>query len=572
MTWTTEQLIEEHKRLLKPGLIGFFESFEVTEILGFQKNGTATNFFSLIVAEPGLPSGDPLKPECLTQERIELKGSEYKFGVFRFRVSPQIILDALERFAKAGEWRTGPTPLKVGKLVPVVPQFVPVDFNSPHPWNGVLKNNFFEGSHVLELFDTTKEAARHLLRDSRLLTELSKNIRSVVLLDIDGLSDRLGNIVIQLPVTVISTGVRGTPVGDQSIRVVWHEKATPRPLRISCEIYNDSTLDGFDSKSIGLPPVRPEDSTFKLRSPGGGARTIVWDEEDKVLLSASPVQTFVLGVGVSMYATSIDDPGEPKRAFTLPVKGAASHEEVIELKRVEKPYFVGSTPERPREPWRSERIFKQSSRQLQTRLEFVQYGQFTGRGREQALADIRALLTQHGAYGAWLWDPFLNAEDVLRTLFYSPHKDSDLRALSNGKTYDSPDDEEKEDDTEKATTATGLTSPGNAQGVSPTDSSFAWMKAQRKTLDDNCGNRLGLKLDFRLRRKGAGWKFHDRFLIFPQENGRALAWSLGTSVNSLGTSHHILHKMSDGELVQNAFLGLWDRLEQEHFKVWKAGK
>lgn len=565
MKWTTENLLEKLKHLLNPDVVGFYESFEVTEILGFQKDGTATNFFSLIVAEPGLPPEGKIKLECLTQERIELKGSDYKFGVFRFRTSIQFLVQVLERFLKTGEWQTGPKPLKVGKLAPVVPQFVHADFNEPHPWNSVLKNNFYEGSHVLELFDTSKDAARFLLRDSRLLTELSQRIRSVVPMDIDGLSDRLGNIAIQLPVTVISTGVRGSSDGDQSIRVAWHEKATPRPLRVSCEIYSDSTVDAFDSKTVGLPPITPEESVFKLRSPGGGARTHLWDDANQILLSASPVQTFFLMAGISMHATSSDDPGEPTRTFSIPAIGATPRSEEIELKRVEKPHFVGSPPERPREPWRSERIFKMSSRQLQERKEFVQYGHFTGLGRKEALADVHWLVEKYGALGAWLWDPFLNAEDVLQTLFFSPHRDSDLRALSNGKTFESPDSEEEDNAGAPLPAGTQVTA-----ALAAVDGSIAWKKEQREVLDANCGNRVGLKLDFRLRRNGAGWKFHDRFLIFPKEDGRALAWSLGTSVNSLGSSHHILHKVSNGELVQNAFLSLWDRLDKDDYKVWEA--
>lgn len=571
MKWTIEQFLEEQRRLLEQGLIGFFNSFEITEILGFHKDGTVTNFFSLIVAEPGFPPKGSIKPECLTQERIELKGSKYKFGVFRFRVSIQFLLNVLEHFIETGEWKTGPKPLKVGKLEPVVPQFVHPDFNDPHPWNSVLKNNFYEGSHVLELFDTTKEAARFLLQDSRLLTELSQQVRSVVLMDIDGLSDRLGNIVIQLPVTVISTGSRGSSSGDQNVRVAWHEKATPRPLRISCEIYGDSTVDAFDSKTIGMTPVQQETSTFKLHSPGGGARTHVWDDENQVLLSVSPVQTFMLMAGITMHATSIDDPGKPKRKFSIPLKGTSPRLEEVELKLVNKPTFVGSPPERPREPWCSERIFKLSSRHLQERKEFVQYGQFTGRDRVEALSDIHWLLEKHGALGAWLWDPFLNAEDVLQTLFFSPHRNTDLRALSNGKTFDSPDDDEQYDGSKQSISPV-TQSPQEPQIVPDSDSSITWMKEQRQVLNTHCGNKIGLNLDFRLRRKGAGWKFHDRFLIFPQENGRALAWSLGTSVNSLGTSHHILQKVSNGELVQNAFMELWDRLGQEQYQVWKANK
>lgn len=570
MRWTIEEFLEELKHLLKPGVIGFYQSFEVTEILGFQKGSAATTFFSLIVAEPGLPPEGPVKPEFLNAERIEIKGSDYRFGVVRFRVSIVFLVEVLERFAKTGNWQTAEKPLKVGKLVPVVPQFVHADFNDPHPWNSVLKNNFYEGSHVLELFDTSKEAARFLLRDSRLLAELSQRVRSVVPMDIDGLSDRLGNIAIQLPVTVIATGVRGSPVGDLDVCVAWHEQATPRPLRVSCEIYGDSTVDAFDSKTVGVLPVKAETSPFRLRSPGGGARTYVWDDANQVLLSASPVQTFFLSAGISFHVTSIDDPGGPKRKFSIPAKGAEARSEEVELKRVDKPYFIGSPPERPREPWRSKRIFKLSSRQLQERKEFVQYGQFTGRGRKEAMADVHWLVEKHGALGAWLWDPFLNAEDVLQTLFFSPHRDSDLRALSNGKTFESPDDDEENESGQSA----GAGAPAlSGWSVEPAvDHSIAWKKKQCEVLEINCGNRMGLKLEFRLRRKGAGWKFHDRFLIFPQEDGRALVWSLGTSVNSLGTCHHILQKVSNGELVQNAFLSLWDCLEPEHYMVWRAGK
>jgi hypothetical protein len=274
--------------------------------------------------------------------------------------------------------------------------------------------------------------------------------------------------------------------------------------------------------------------------------------------------------GISMHVTSIDAHGEPKREFSIPVKGDEARSEMVELKRVDKPYFVGSPPERPREPWRSERIFKLSSRQLQERKEFVQYGQFTGRGRKEAMADIHWLLEKHGALGAWLWDPFLDAKDVLQTLFFSPHRDSDLRALSNGKTFESPDDDEEDDSGQSA--GAGVPAPGGGQTEPAIDGSIAWKKEQHEVLKTHSWNCMGLKLEFRLRRKGAGWKFHDRFLIFPQEDGRALAWSLGTSVNSLGTSHHILQKVSNGELVQNAFLSLWECLELEHYKVWKAGK
>lgn len=569
MKWTIENLLEEKRRLIKQGLIGFYESFEITEIIGYQKNKTPINFFTLIVAEPELPPNEPSETVALNEKRIEIKGSEYKFGIFRSRVSINYVIEVIEEFNKTGEWKIGEKPICVGKLEAVVPQFVHADFNEPHPWNGVLKNNFYDGSHILELFDTTKESVRFLLKDSRILSELSRKISTVIPLNIDGLSDRLGNVVIQLPVTVISTGARGSTNGDINIQVAWHEKAVPRPLRITCEIYEDSTIDALDSKTIGVPPLKPDDTVFKLRSPVGGARTYVWDDENKVILSASPVQTFVLRLGISQRIIGLGVPEDIKREFTIPTKDGTSSFEKVELKYIPETQFFGSSAERPREPWRSERIFKLSSRHLMDSKEFVQYGKFTGLGREEALSDIRWLLEKHGSLGAWLWDPFLDAKDLLQTLFFNPHRSSDLRALSNGNTPETPEGDEEDADVEQHASMAISGSEG-AQLKHEIDSSHVWKNEQYDLLNAHSGNQEGLRLDFRMRRKGSGWKFHDRFLIFPQNNGRALAWSLGTSVNSLGSSHHILQKVSNGELVQNAFLDLWDNLESEYYSVWKT--
>ena len=208
MNWGVLQLRDELERLLEPGVIGFYESFDVVEIIGFKgKNKQPINGLSLLVAEAGeAPEGTASKPCFLNTERIEVKGTEWKFGVLRYRVSTQSVLDAVTRYASDGVWRLETSAISVGALTPIIPQFVHPDSYEPHPWNNVLKNNFWEGSHVLELFDTRKADLLFLTEESSLLVELAKAVRSFIPIDIDGLSDRLGNVVIQLPVTVISPG------------------------------------------------------------------------------------------------------------------------------------------------------------------------------------------------------------------------------------------------------------------------------------------------------------------------------------------------------------------------------
>ena len=93
--------------------------------------------------------------------------------------------------------------MHAGDLISAPPQFVPPDFGAPVPWNRVLKNNFWNGSHVFEWADAEKAALRPLFDDPRRLQELSEKVRAYAPLGLASFSDRLGSIVIQLPVTIL---------------------------------------------------------------------------------------------------------------------------------------------------------------------------------------------------------------------------------------------------------------------------------------------------------------------------------------------------------------------------------
>lgn len=605
MAWTTTQLVEELRRLSTPGVVGTYRSFEVTEVLGFRRGTDPINFLSIFVAEPGEPGA--LDPQPLNPQRLVLRGTDLKFGVYRYRISVQALLNCLTHFDATREWKPGTLPVKVGTLAAVPPQFVPPDSFESHPWNRLLKNNFWEGSHVLELFDTTKPDVLFLLRESRLLTSLAELIRPHLPLGIDGMSDRLGNVLIQLPVTVVSTQVRGSAEGDQLMKAAWHPKATPRPLRISCEMFKDSTVEGFSSQQVDSQVAR-----FRLHSPGGGARAVVWDDANQVILGATEETAFVTSVNISMHVDGFGATGV-ERNFQVPGLNGLMPEKVVLTTPRTPTNVIGSTPERPREPWRSERVFRQSLQALQERKEFVQYGRITGKGMKDAFADLHALMRMHGTQGVWLWDPYLSATDVLNTLFYCPHADADLRALSAGR--QPPDDEGDDADPQAAAATTAAAGATNAAAGAPASPSAGaaplpissamtaartatsepeatsapatwpatcsgaptataspqppWKVRQAALLDAAKGDCTRLKLEFRVRQGGEGWSFHDRFIIFPSERGGAAAWSLGTSVNHLGKQHHILQKVSNGELIHNAFLDLWDSLSGREYLVWQ---
>lgn len=587
IVWDVARTLARLEELTKPGAVGFYRSVEVTEVLAVQGKAL-TNVLTLAVAEPlEAPSEIDWNSVLLNgKDRHRLPGTEWDIGIAQYRLPLETFLEKVADFGSTGQWKPAPISMQTGALTAVPPQFVPSDGSGHHPWNGILKNNFFEGSHVLELFDTAKQHVRLLLDDSRRLTNLAKIVGRYLPIKVDGMSDRLGNVIMQLPVTVMSSQVRRVDERDHSVAVAWHPEVPPRSVRIAAEIWQDSTVTSFDSKVISTGEAR-----LQLNSPAGGARTHIWDEEKRILLSATPPVTFFTGVNISVSVVHLENE-QVRREFLLPDATGTQVIQSVALKQPAVPQrLIGSVPEASREPWVSQRIFSESVSSLKERKEFIQYGlndankkqgtvelQVTNSSdiededstpealsqrfarRDQALDDLKWLMKAHGNEGVWLWDPFLSAEDVLRTLFFCSHEDVPLRALTAGKKP--PGTRQKLD------IKTG--EPERKRRQQALERTEREKREQAEQLEAAKGNCRGLKLEFRIREGDAGWGFHDRFIIFPRAQGSALAWSLGTSINSFGEEHHILQKVSHGEPIAQAFNDLWEQLEEPRYLIWKT--
>jgi hypothetical protein len=306
-----------------------------------------------------------------------------------------------------------------------------------------------------------------------------------------------------------------------------------------------------------------------------GGRYVVWDDANEIIVGASAQTAFFGSVGdIRITSRGMSD---ATREFFKPTV-ADSAPELVKVLLKEKATSSQGSHSNLREPWRSERLFRESLHTLQQRKEFVQYRGLSGAGRDEALADVRWLLDKHGSGGAWLWDPYLDAKDVLNTLFHCPYPDVDLRALSAGMT--ATEDEQVRAKVSSETIVCwrrfrwlnqllALMGCKTDQSKKPSAGAM-WRERQFDLLETSKGNGKGLSFEFRVRSGSAGWPFHDRFLIFPAAPEGSIAWSLGTSVNALGGKHHILQKVSDGELIRQSFLELWDALDAPDYLVWKT--
>ncbi len=555
--WNSTNAREELTRLILPGVLGFYSHFEVTEIFAFS-GGAPFNVLSILVAEErlavssdkrGMLSAKPIRSKLL---------SGWGFGVKRYIKPITELVPAFSAFCESGEWQLSGEPLQLSDLAPIPPQFVPADSIGSVPLNRVLKNNFWNGSYVLEWADPKKTIFKPLFERPQILQEVSQAIRKSVPISIDGLSDRLGNVLVQLPVAVIMTRFgQSRASGDFTVDVAWHPRATARPLRVTCENQHDHVISDFSAA-----PIQTTQAVLPIRGGQGLPRSTVWDDEHRVLLAASGELAFIHSIGLS---THLVRPDTPARVFSFRDQTGATKEMRIPLTGVpDVQTIIGEPKTNPAGDWTQRRIYREDAARLAQEKRFIQYRPSQGQHEiehEKALDDLRFLIRAHGREGAWLWDPYLGAYEVLDTLFHCPYPDSDLRALTAG--YIPPLEPRR-----SGCLPTMRSAWSALRGKSPQRPVFT--DQQKEIFRNVASSHLSLKLEFRIRSGSVGWAFHDRFLIFPATGLGARAWSLGTSVNSLGKQHHILQEAGDGQLIMQAFLDLWNELDRPEHLIWKA--
>jgi hypothetical protein len=451
------------------------------------------------------------------------------------------------------EWFASSQSLSFGDLEYQPPKFVTPDSFERIPLNNVLKNNFWNGSYVAEWFDKDKSYFKPFLDKPELLQELSKEIQKYCPIALASVSDRLGNLVFQIPVIILMANFYPTQQENNfELKIAWHPKATPRPLRLNCEMEYDQLINGYFSCEI-----KDEITIVAMNYKDGLSKKVVWDDENKLILSATRPNSFIRSMAFSMRMIE----GEP-RAFKT--KGQETRIIVV---HEQKNSSIGSSNSKSQNLTQA-RLYKSEKEQLIETRKFVQYKPNPKEPNKsigaEALNHIRDLIRQYGENSIWLWDPYLTADDVINTLLYCPFYGADLKAITALKKH-----EESNIKIQRIFSALYILHKHRLYSDIKNDSEI---EKQRKIFNELESNFYGLKLEFRARIGNAGWDFHDRFLIFPDTPQGALAWSLGTSVNSLTEKykkHHILQQVDDGQLIYDAFKELWDQLDKPENLLWK---
>ncbi|HCG7987414.1 TPA: hypothetical protein NJ493_001172 [Vibrio parahaemolyticus] len=515
--------------------LGEYNCVEVTEIFAITDKGVPpTNIFTLMVAESRESKNLVLDEYAFVNDK-PIKVSILKSWTIGIKTYLVSVDKAIEMFATAesdNDWDSCGQKVKTSEYGYKKRTFTPPDSFETVPLNSVLKNNFNNGSYVVELTNQHKTEFSMFFEKTTLLQELADGLLKYLPIDISSLSDRLGNVIFQIPVKAIQT--RTTLLSNRKsieCKIAWHPNIQPRDLMV-CGYQEDDDFNKDDFHIVHCSKTS-ESVTIPFNHKGA-YRLTIWDAESELTLNSLAPSSFITTIGFSSNVMV----NEQRELYHN--DGSRSTVPLI----VHSDTRTVGDKQRRNTNWSKVRIYENNRGKLRESLEFVQYnpkGKNKKIEHEKALLDIRSLINKYGENGVYLWDPYLSPNDIVKTLFHSKFSNSTLRAIGSLK---EPPTEEKN------------------------SINYIFDKYKFEFESYAPEMKIGIDLQFRSPRNNIGWKFHDRFLIFPDFNKLPMAWSLGTSVNSFGQEHHILQKCSDARLILDAFNELWAEIDKDECLVW----
>lgn len=495
--------------LISNGKLGFYKSCEVTEIFLINKlDNSILNIYSLIYFTDSEYEGKSAKYLTPRAEKINKK---YYLGIQKYHLT---IEETRKRFESLNDniWiNSDNEQFQQSSL-----ELIPKQFISLKKQNRLeeilIKEDEVQSSYILEFFNSKKEFSFD--ENYKEFNKICESIEKILDFRFKIVPERIGNFIFQFPITILNVKQFVTKFDRTKISIDWNEKLseTPEGIITVTSKQNDIIIGSSTKK---LKDYYEEEFIFNNFS-YEGIETTIYNLNDDLILYHD--------VGDYMHDLSIN-------AKVVSQDYVREFYEDGVLKRIPLNKISPIIKRRPQDYNddinRSVKYIEKIG--LSNKLSFKQYIE-----QKDAIKDLQQLISENGKNGVYLWDPYLTASEILKTLYHSETLNVPLKAITSRK----------------------------AGKISKIKKGFKIKKKYG----------LNLNLEVRMQHRTYGYPFHDRFLIFPSNNiyEEPKVYSLGTSVNSFGKKHHILQLIPYPELVIEAFDDLWNQLNHPECIIYES--
>jgi len=536
-----EDIKKEIELLIEYGNLGFYQFCEVTQVVLLSKiDGRVFNYFTNVDFASKYTAEKAF--DFLTDKPISINDT-YKIAVSKCIISidefKRIYFSAMDN----GIWKLNNITVFLDDIFPTGKKYVPANdptggqYGLVVPIERSLYGTNFMGNYYLHELFSKKTMLSNL--DEKSQRSIFSTIKECKLnYNLERLSDRVGNVVCKFNTEIL----KETPIS----------LGTERGIELKFEInglcqnkHRYSLLLQQEHDGLICEYKLLEDYDFNNVTVASNQckNTITIFDSDTGLICFSEVFDYTCR---SSYHSQITPPyivsqasNKKRRLFInnmfvdIALSGVSMLGDVY--------YFIETEKANIRRQKWDDEYFKEQNY-------FISYttGQHT-----KAVDDIRKIIN-----GNLIWDlqeiriidPYLSANDILDTVVYSKKEIVDIKCLCDYSALHG--------------------NPETKDNCFATD--FAVFKQQSNDLLSKAlADAKDLNIEYRSVYKNYGAKFHDRFLILKFYLNKARVWSLGASVNSIGSKHSIIQIVEAPEIIISLFDELWQSTNDETCKIYK---
>lgn len=539
-------------QLINSGVIGAYQYCKVDQIVLFNKDANvAWNYFTHVHFSSQY---DTVAESVLLASPATLRNG-WKLIVSQYSMRKETFADCVRSALSTGVWSYTDSKItegdKIDEVFPTPVKFIAENDPTGSYYNNVIPlekslygSNFLGSYYVFEIY-ARGECLKELLRDKDvkkiqdILHKCKLNYR------LDELPDRIGNIVCKFDIETLKT----TPKRLGECGMTYSFELTPEiahdmNLHLHIEQEHDRLLYEYVDESFCL---HPGESIEKGVGPNQCKTTLtISDAESKLILFRAVADQAVYssyygqitpGVIVAHSVRQYRTVKVGDKEYTVPLNG---------VKMVgEPPLLVEMADAEERQQKWQDAFFKE-----QNYLRVYNAGQ-----HDEALSNIRSIINRQ-----LLWDldeirivdPYLSPNDILNTVALCEKPGIRVCCLTDIHTISHNKDAKAEI----------LTDDAQDTAFDEIRNSF------QKELEDGLGQETDLRLSFRTVHGNNGSSFHDRYLILKYQLNKTRVWSLGTSVNSVGKSHHIVQIVESPMLIDDFFDEEWSQTDTDKCKIY----
>jgi hypothetical protein len=519
--------VNDFNHLTIDGILGHYKECELTHIFIVEKDSNSFHHYFAVLSYEEFKEFDKNRKESyLTKSLIKIN-NKYKMGISQMRITLQNASDIFNQLC-FGFLNVNGTNFIISNNIQLLPKT-----HVPTLWgydgvmlNKVLKPNFWGDKYILEF--TAIENSMNNLFSAEELRTINAEILKVIQIDLSSVYDRIGSFIFQFPITLISGNALLSDDWCKAIVSISAPQEINYQKDLFCYVRTtfDDVVTGFHChegvfENIELNLGDSNNLEFKIFNRTNG---LIY-KNSMVNYLRSFNSNFGIGSSHSEPRIFSDSNGTRIEKKLLSYSMAITVGESI------------SYDTRTNKRILQNEIIRKSGRFLN-----LHDGQ-----REKALIFIRKAIDEKAptCSEVWLWDPFLRQPDIFDTLYFIENQDILMKCITSFKK--------------------------NKRQENETCSFEQFKEKEKNNFLNNSVNNLGINLELRVVHENFGFDFHDRFLfLIPiKKDEMPTVYSLGTSINSLGKTHHLIQQSLDPRNIVESFKELWMLLDNKESVIIK---